>query len=198
MKKQVTYQLVLIAFLLFNFLLLGFNEYIRISTLQSNPFIFGTSLYFTSVALVINFILNGLLPRDFKFMIISCKWKNYYPTFKLETLIKQDMRFDKEQFEKNFGRIPEDVKEKNIYWYQNIYKKVQDVEKVKTVHRDFLLSRDIAVICFFTIIISVINTILFEGALWHIPLLLMEFLILKTVSINYANRFITTAISEAL
>lgn len=197
MKSLKNYQPQLVTFIFINLILLGFDNYISlelkkidINTLKLVPI--------PSILILCTYIFNGILTSDIKYKIVFFRWKNPLPASRLQKVVENDPRINLELIIEKYGPIPNDPKKQNFYWYQKLYKVQQDVEKVRDIHRNFLMTRDMSAICFMILIISAITSLFSIISPIHVLIVLFEFLIIRRVSCNYGNRFVATVVAEAI
>jgi hypothetical protein len=198
MENIKNYNKHLFSFVVLNLFVLGMNQYLELEYKSINITDIKELLPIPSIAILSTYILNGLLPSNAKYRIVFFRWNDPLPASRFETLIKNDYRFTIDQVIEKYGPIPSSPKQQNIYWYQKIYKPHQDAEKVKEIHRSFLMTRDLTSICLMLIVVSILDLIFFKGSWIHLLIVILEFIFLRQVASNYGKRFVTTVISESI
>jgi hypothetical protein len=192
------YQIHLFTFIVINLIVIGFDNYFSTELKKFDLNIIKNIIAIPSISVLITYLLNGILPSSLKYKIVFLKWYNPLPASRIVKIIERDERFTIQQVIEKFGPIPSLPKEQNIYWFQKIYKNVQDIEKVRDVHRSFLLTRDLTAICTLILLISILNVIFLSGSLTQIIIVLVELLLLRQVASNFGKRFVATTVAESL
>jgi len=170
--------------------------------------LFNENLYKYSIVIVcslITFILNGLLPSDFKAILVFWKKENPYPGYRAFTdfLNKESYRIDKSVLIEKYGELPTQHQEQNKLWYK-MYKKNEFDPMIFDSHRNFLLSRDLTGLSFVFLCIYSISALIskilfkinFKLLLIYIIFLLLQYLVLSKVSQNYGNRFVCNVLAK--
>jgi hypothetical protein len=191
------YQTLTIVFLIGNLFVMGVDQYF-INTNNFNPQQFFKSVPFPAVSVIGSYVLNGLLSSELKYKIVFLRWKNPLPGSRLKQTIRNDSRFTLDRVVEKFGPIPEDPKDQNVFWFQKIYKPIQNEEKVRNTHKSFLLTRDLTGISALLLIASIIYVATFSSGLWIIFVLVIEFLLLRLAASNYGKRLVCTVIANNL
>lgn len=135
----------LVLFLLGNCIVMGIEKRI----FENFPFDYQNLIKvfpISAITFILSYVINGLIPSEFKAKIIFFRWNNPLPGTRLLKTIRLDSRFSINDITESFGPIPERAEEQNIYWYNKIYKPVQNTDKVQEVQRSFLLTRDLTII----------------------------------------------------
>lgn len=93
-------------------------------------------------------IVSGQLSSDFKYILIFRRCKNPLPACRaFSNYMEKDPRIDPAILLSRFGELPTSPKEQNRLWYK-IYKQHQSDKIVNETHKNFLLLREIAGLCF--------------------------------------------------
>ena len=147
------------------------------------------------ISLLFIFILSGILPSKWKEIIIFWKIKNRLPgCYAFSKYAKEDNRVDLELLESNYGNILTlSPKEQNRLWYK-IYKNINDAG-IENTHKNFLLSREIAVINFVSLILIIPFLFINYNCIFMFLCLLFEFIIFRIIAKNYAERLITNVLA---
>lgn len=144
------------------------------------------------------FILNGLLTPDFKATISFWKIKNPLPGCKaFSDLMKKDSRIDSQELKRKHGELPLEPEKQNNLWYK-IYKKNSGEVSVAKSHKAYLLARDLTSMSFLFLIFSTLFFLLnssYKYWYWYLLGLFLQYLLLKTVTENYGNRFVTNVLA---
>ena len=146
-------------------------------------------------------ILEGIVPSEFKAVLVYWKWKNALPGHEAFTVHgKKDSRFDIRALEERHGPLPKEPAEQNQLWYE-LSKVTADRPSVDEAHYNWLLMRDLTTLSFALMIISAVLGMVFEiGVIpWAIlvSLLVLLYIALSQVAANKGVRFVTTVLAEA-
>jgi len=152
----------------------------------------GLGLVFTSV-------FNELLGSDNKARLVFWRWRFPHPGS--EAFTKHgpaDMRVDMNALAQKHGPLPTDSREQNVLWYR-LYKSVANDSAVTHVHRNYLFTRDYAVLSF--ILLLVLG---FSG-FWMIPssetawsylgVLVIQYLMVRQAAKHHGIRLVTTVLA---
>jgi hypothetical protein len=198
METLKNYQLHLFSFIVLNAMVIGVDSYFATEIKKLDAVTIKNLVLIPSISILLSIVFNGILTSNIKYRIVFLKWANPLPASRLQKIIKDDPRFNIEQVIEKYGPIPSDPKQQNIYWYQKLYKNHQDVEKVRDIHRLFLMTRDMTAISFLVLIVSILNVLFFNGTMIQILIVLVEYLLLRQVCCNYGNRFVATVVAESI
>ncbi|MGM7637558.1 hypothetical protein [Bacillus sp. Hm123] len=143
-------------------------------------------------------LLQGILSSHLKYILVFKRVKNPLPGCRLSKVLKNDARVSLDQVVERFGQIPTDPKEQNAYWYNKIYKSIEQSIKVDNVHQKFLMTRDMTAICVIILIFSIIHWLFFSGTFTYIFLMCIEYFFISLAATNYGNRFVATVVAEAV
>ncbi|WP_064091552.1 hypothetical protein [Rossellomorea aquimaris] len=198
MGNLKNYNATLFSFVILNLLLVGLDSYLALSMEKLNAETLIKLLPVSSIVILSTIILNGFLSSNFKYMLVFMRMNNPLPASRLQETLRNDHRVSIDQVSEKFGPIPNEPKQQNIYWYQKLYKPNQDSEKVRDIHKKFLMTRDMTAICFMILIFSILNTLLLTGTWLHIFIILGEYLIIRLVATNYGKRFVATVVAESI
>lgn len=155
-----------------------------------------------AISSLFTFVLNGLLPSNFKATLVFWRIHDTLPGCRVFTdLIDKDYRIEKADIIRKFGKLPTEPQAQNTLWYK-IYKENEFDPMIFDSHRNFLLSRDLTGLSFLFLIIYTSLAILifkigFNVALLYIVFLLTQYIILAIVSQNYGKRFTCNALARA-
>lgn len=146
-------------------------------------------------------VLQGLIPSKIKEILIFWKKKNRLPGCQAFTkYMKEDNRINKKILIEKYGKLPKKEEKQNKLWY-SIYRKISDKGIDKT-HKDYLLSRELTIVTVFFIPI-------FPMILWYFTnienkiliifsiFLILEYLIIRYVAKNHAERLVTNVLALA-
>lgn len=149
-------------------------------------------------AIVLVGLLNSQLSSKAKARLVFWRWANPMPGSQAFTKLgPSDHRVDMEAIDLKWGPLPTDQSKQDKLWYR-LYLTVQDHPAVSQVHREFLLSRDIACL---TLILSIIivpsafallSPILAAAVL---GVLVLEFLIATRSARVHGARFVCTVLA---
>jgi hypothetical protein len=162
-----------------------FNAIYEKITVKDSVIVVGTPL--------IIFILNYVIPSDFKYILVF--WRLKYPlpgTRIFSKLAVNDCRLDLNILAKAYGSLPTDPKQQNTLWYK-IYSKHMYHPMIFQSHRDFLLSRDLTSLsCLFLVAYTSSLLVIVNDSTtirWYVMLLLLQYIVLSHVSRSLGNRF---------
>lgn len=192
------YQIHLFSFILLNIIIIGFDSFLATETKNFDLNTVKKVLILPSTTILITYVLNGIFPSKFKNRIIYFRWSDPLPASRFKKIIEDDDRLTVQQVVEKYGPIPSNPKEQNIYWFQKMYKGVQGIEKVREVHRSFLLTRDLTAISILILLVSILNVVFLSGSLVQIIIVFIELLLLRQVSSNYGKRFVATVVAESI
>lgn len=97
-----------------------------------------------AAAAIIATVANGLLSSQVKFRLVFWRWHSPLPGSRaFSHHLRRDARIDFPALERELGPFPSEPEAQNALWYR-IYQAVQNEPAIKSVHRDFLLTRDCA------------------------------------------------------
>lgn len=198
MENLKKYNTPLFTFVILNVLLVGFDSYFALSMDKLNFEKYIKLFSLPSIIILSTMILNGVLSSNLKFKLVFLRMSNPLPASRLLETLSKDDRVSIEQITEKFGPIPTDPKQQNNYWYHKIYKPNQDSEKVRDIHKKFLMARDMTGICFMILIFSIINILILSGTWSHVSIILIEFFIIRLVAANYGKRFVATVVAESI
>jgi hypothetical protein len=198
MGNLKNYNTTLFSFVILNLLLVGLDSYLALSMDKLNTEMFVKLLPLTSIVILSTIILNGVLSSNLKYKLVFMRMNNPLPASRLQKTLSNDHRVSIDQVSEKYGPIPNEPKQQNIYWYQKIYKPNQDSEKVRDIHKKFLMTRDMTAICFMIFIFSILNTLILSGTWIHVFIIFGEYLIIRSVAANYGKRFAATAVAESI
>lgn len=152
----------------------------------------GIGLIFTSV-------FNEFLGSEDKARLVF--WKRRHPLPGSEAFSKHgpvDPRVDMEALRKKLGTLPNDPRDQNVLWYR-LYKSVSADPAVTHVHRNYLFTRDYAVLSF--ILIPVLGLSGFwmipslETAWSYLGILVVQYLVVRQAAKNHGIRLVTTVLA---
>ncbi|MCM3381222.1 hypothetical protein CHH77_16760 [Shouchella clausii] len=199
MENLKSYNTTLFSFVILNILLVvGLDSYLALSMDKLNTETLIKFLPLPSIVLLSTIVLNGILSSNLKYKLVFMRMSNPLPASRLQETLRNDHRVSIDQVTKKFGPIPNEPKQQNMYWYQKIYKHAQNSEKVRDIHKKFLMTRDLTAMCFMILIFSILNTLILTGTWIHVFIILGEYLIIRLVAANYGKRFVATVVAESI
>lgn len=159
-----------------------------------------------SIFIVYIFVVDSLIPSKLKTKLVF--WNKLQPGYKIFSEIlegKLDGRFTLEKVKNRYAYIYENMpkeaydKEKyeNDKWY-SIYNNYRDNKMIEVSQRDYLLCRDLTVITLLLIVVYIaIYSILLNNCFncKFLIFLILEYLVLKWVCYNKAERFVYNVIA---
>ena len=145
-------------------------------------------------------VINGFIGAETKARIVFMKWNNPLPGSSAFTKhIFNDSRFSANEVREKWGSLPTEPGEQNRQWYR-LYREVEDDVRVQDVHKNWLLTRDLAAATFVFIVfffgVGILST--FEVPGWYYWVMLIPYLTFTLSARRYAERFVTTSIAVAL
>lgn len=146
-------------------------------------------------------VLDGIVPSEFKAVLVYWKWKNALPGHEAFTVHgTKDSRFDMRALEERHGPLPKEPAEQNQLWYE-LSKLTADRPSVDEAHYAWLLTRDLTNLSFALTIVSAMLGMMFEIGMipWAIlvGLLVLLYIVLSQVAANKGVRFVSTVLAEA-
>ncbi|MBD7952986.1 hypothetical protein H9654_02110 [Stenotrophomonas sp. Sa5BUN4] len=155
----------------------------------------GLAIAFTSI---VNAQLNSL----HKARIVFWRWTHPLPGTRVFTeLAPDDPRIDLDSLNAHLAPLPVEPRQQNSLWYR-LYQEQQDTAAVSHLDRNWLFARD------YCCVIALLAPILIVAGLWQLPslnvyaslvgLLVFQFLVARQAAKNYAERFVTTVVAQAL
>jgi len=149
------------------------------------------------IAPIILFILNGLLTSDQKAFLVYWRFKNPLPGHRAFTVYAgKDPRVDLGRLAHLHGPLPRDPKKQNTLWYK-IYRSHKDEITIYNSHKAFLLARDLSVLAFLFLLLSI--AMLFLSSIskpWLYSLTVFaEFLIMVRLAQNHGRQFVRNVLA---
>ena len=202
-KKLKDYNATLVSMTIFNLvILIGDLLFSFIKDFNSlSKDLLAENYVFLCVIPIVTYILNGLLPPNFKAVIVYMRTKNPLPGTRVFTeLIQKDERIDINRFNMKYSGYSTVPEEQNKMWYQ-IYSNHKYDPVIYESHRDFLKSRDMTSLAFLLLILFAIYA--FMGNLIYTYLakmvyLVLQYILLAIVSQNKGNRFVLNVVASDL
>lgn len=146
-------------------------------------------------------VLQGLIPSKIKEVLVFWKVKNRLPGCRaFSKYLKEDNRINKNNLIKMYGKFPKNEDKQNKLWYK-IFKDIKDNSIDKT-HKDYLLLREFTIITIFFIFILPIVLWFFSNIdirmlLIYLISLIFEYLIVRLIARNHAERLVTNVLALA-
>lgn len=148
---------------------------------------------------LLSIVLQGLISSKSKERLIFWKINNRLPSCQaFSKYMKEDNRIDKKNLIEKYGKLPKKENKQSQLWYK-IYKNISDKAIDKT-HKDYLLTRELTIITvffifIFPIILYFFTTIKNKILIIVMCLLIFEYLIMRYVSKNYAERLVVNVLA---
>ena len=152
---------------------------------------------------IILFILSGIIPASWKEVFVFWRIKSSLPgCYAFSRYAKEDDRINIELLKSKYGKFPRKASEQNSLWY-GIYKNIKNDKGIDKTNKDFLLARELTIMTIIFILIS-IPTLLFFTNIWdnnknnlwfYILFLLGEYLIIRLIARNHAERLVTNVLA---
>jgi len=166
----------------------------KLSSISLQDGIFGFLLSVFAVA------LNGMIPSEWKFVLVYWKLKNAKPASEAFTKwMFEDDRIGIKVLQKKYKNLPTSPKEQNSLWYR-IYKKHQEKPSVVDAHRNFLLMRDLATISFIFMFLFGLYVLIRANYSFYSFIVFLIFLgeyVLFSISArNYGIRLVCNVLAE--
>ena len=144
-------------------------------------------------------LLSSLLPSNVKAVLVFWRVRDVLPGHRAFSVIAHnDPRINVTALERHLGYLPELPKEQNALWYK-LYKKVEADTAVASVHRNFLLFRDVAAI-------SLLVAAIFSPAMFlfgitpkvigcALLLFITQYFLAMIAARNHANAFVSNVLA---
>ena len=144
-------------------------------------------------------LLNAQFSADAKARIIFMRWRNPYPgSFAFSKYCEQDPRIDRSKLEALYGELPAEPMAQNRLWYK-IYRSVEADPRVLSVHKDFLLARDLnSLSLIMTLTLGGIGLFYIptrETLVWYLLVLLAQFAITGQAARTLGKRMVCTVLA---
>lgn len=154
------------------------------------------------LALALTSIVNAQLTHLHKARIVFWRWDHPLPGSRVfSELAQDDYRIDLAEMKKRWSPLPTDPREQNSLWYR-LYQSQQASPAIGHLDRNWLFARDYAcVVALLIPILSLAAAIQFSSLRSYLTLLaalVMQFLLARQAAKNYADRFVTTVVAQAL
>ncbi len=196
---------VIIVYVIFNFsifFIIYKNGYFDIDSLQNifQEFSKKDGVFFILLPIIL-IIFQGILPAKIKEILVFWKIKNRLPGCQaFSKYLKEDNRIDKRKLMEKYGKLPKKEEKQNKFWYK-IYKEVSSDTSIAKTHKDYLLTRELTILTIFFIFIFPIilfyNDINIKTLILFMIFLILEYLIIRYASKNYAVRLVTNVMALA-
>jgi hypothetical protein len=152
-----------------------------------------------SLVPIFSLLVNGLISNRIKSIIIFWRFKDSLPGSRaFSKYSKMDPRINYDNLLMKMGKFPVSPKEQNSTWYR-IFKERENKTQIFNSHKNYILSRDIAIITFTFLIVMIINmfsSISITRKLILLGLFFMKYIVFVISTQNYAKRFICNVISD--
>lgn len=152
-----------------------------------------------TAALALIGILNAQISASTKARIVFMKWDDPLPGFEaFSKHAPSDPRIDMAVLRAKLGPLPTEPKQQNALWYR-LFKSIDADPAVSHVHRDFLFTRDYAVLSLMMLLtLSVAAKFEFDSAslrngYW--AFLLIQFYLTIRAARNHGIRLVTTVLA---
>jgi hypothetical protein len=151
------------------------------------------------VSAVLIGVINGLLNAQAKARLVFWRWYDPLPGNRaFSQYVNLDPRIDVTALKSKLGPFPAKPNEQNALWYK-LYKSVEGDQRVLSVHRLFLLTRDYAGLAFMLLIvfggIGAFAMQTYSTALLYGAALLVQFVASAVAARNYGIRFVNTVLA---
>ncbi|WP_163517949.1 hypothetical protein [Gelidibacter japonicus] len=174
-----------------------FPEYFLELTNNFNIFLI-LKILGVSIAPLLLFLLNGLLPSTVKAILVY--WKLKYPlpgSRAFSKLSKKDHRVNRNKLKQTYGNLPTSPSHQNRLWYQ-IYRKNSSEVIVQNSHKAFLLARDLTSLSVLFLIFLGIPVLILGSCPLNVIyffILLLQYLIVCINAQNRGIRFVTNVLA---
>lgn len=144
--------------------------------------------------------LNGVVGSTQKARLVFWRWKHPLPGSRAFTKLgPDDPRVDMRVLEQNLGELPTEPSEQNAVWYR-LFRKHEEVPRVRIAHRDYLLTRDVTSLSFL-FFLGFGAGILFTPVVLQVKVLYgvgmgVLYVLLRMSAKNYGERFVCTVLAE--
>jgi len=148
---------------------------------------------------IIIFIILGIVPQNLKEIIVFWKIENRLPgCYAFSKYAKNDNRINLNLLKNKYGKLPRKPSKQNTLWY-GIYRNIKDNGISKT-HKDFLLAREWTTVTVLFILLSVPSLYFFtninvDDLFYYFLFLLIEYLLIRFVTKNHAERLVTNVLA---
>lgn len=190
----------LVALFVANAVLLAYLMFGKpfVDSLDLDELISPKSLAF-GVLIILVIVAEAVVSRDSKAILVFWRVKHPWPASEAFTKhAHDDPRIDNEALVASLGEIPTGRSEQNRLWYRLFRKHDQD-ETVRNVHREFLLLRDLCVIALLFIPVSVALIVWFELPFASLALAVsayfIEYLLLRFAARRRGIEFVQTVLA---
>lgn len=157
-----------------------------------------TSALAPAIAAVFVSVLNAQLDALTKARMIFWRWTDPLPGSEaFSRLAAADPRVDMAALGAAFGPFPTTAKDQNALWFK-LYKTVGDDPSVSHAHKEFLLTRDYAVLSLF-MLLGLGGLAFYEmplnTALIYSAGLVGQYLLVRRAARTHGHRFVTTVLA---
>jgi hypothetical protein len=158
-----------------------------------------TELFPAGLGLVFISVANGLLSPICKARLVFWRWTHPLPGCRAFSIhAKQDTRINLPALRSKLGRFPKGEAEQNATWYR-FYRSVEVDAAVTHVQKDFLFTRDYAVLAALLIIPLGIVAFVQAGSIrlasTYLAFLVAQYLAVSVAAANYGKRFVCTVLA---
>lgn len=141
-------------------------------------------------------LINGLIPRGLKEIIVFWRIKNRLPGFySFSKYALKDSRISMKDLNIKLGILPSLPKEQNELWYK-IYKEFENDSQILEIHRLYVLSRDLASIVIILIGFYFASIIFVKFSIIVLCILLLQYFLLVIISRNYCRQFVVDVLAK--
>lgn len=152
-------------------------------------------------------LLSNIVSRQTKHRLVFLRWKHPDAGYRCRELCERDPRLNAETLKSEWPQLFADSmpeSDQNSYWYQNIFKGVQNHLPVLQAHRSFLLYRD-ALVVFLLMMMSSVLWKLFGSFIdlpfeisWISVVILFAFVFLTNMAARSSgNRLVCNSVATA-
>jgi hypothetical protein len=151
-----------------------------------------------TVGLILVSVLNGQIDPITKARLVFWRWSDPLPGSEAFTRhAVRDPRVDTARLVASFGPLPTTPRDQNALWYK-LYKTVGDDPSVSHAHKEFLLTRDYAVLSLL-MLISLGGLALYQmplkTALFYLVGMAGQYLLVRRAARTHGHRFVTTVLA---
>jgi len=160
--------------------------------------LFSEKIIMPLAASLILFVINGLIPANWKAVLVFWRFKDALPGHRAFSIYgHEDPRVNMSTIASKHGPLPSDAKEQNRLWYK-IYKLNKTELSVATAHKNFLRARDIVNIVVIFIIVAGLPALVigkWPYNCYYFLLLIGQYIVFAYVGQNYGKRFVTNVLA---
>ena len=151
------------------------------------------------IAVVLIFVINGLIPANAKARIVFLRWDNPLPGSEaFSRYLFTDPRISIDNIEREYGELPTSAREQNALWYR-MYRGIASEPSVAHAHRAYLFTRDYAAIALMLfVVLGFLAIVRFPDSssiLIYLGTMTIQLVIVILAARNYGERFVTTVLA---